>query len=149
MHHHEEEELEDDEADGDEDEEDYEWLDNKNTFHPNPEILTFDKKKPRKDGLDDHETTLRWWESVVTKPAGGSSFDNFGTTTTASPFGAKKEPLGNGDQLPVFVVHPVDGFIIRGKPAVLECKVMGADKVNVILHSPKPFWVTLTRNNIM
>ncbi len=128
LHHHEEEELEDDEAEGDEDEEDYEWLDNKNTFHPDPEILTFDKKKPRKDGLDDHETTLRWWESVVTKPAGGGGFDHFGSTT-ALPFGIKKEPQGNGDQLPVFVVHPADAFIIRGKPAVLECKVIGADKV--------------------
>jgi hypothetical protein len=112
----EEEDLEDDEADGDDDEEDYDWLDNKSTFNSNSRIL-FDKRKRIKDG---QETTLRWWKSVVTK-APEDSFDGFGVTTGP--------PLKNLEDLPMFMIHPVDSFIIRGKPAVFECTVLGAEKV--------------------
>lgn len=63
----------------------------------------------------------------MTKPV-GNSLDGFGATT-ASPFPTKKELNVNGENLPVFVVSPADAFIIRGKPAILECKVIGADKV--------------------
>lgn len=128
--HNEDEDIEDDEAEGEEDEEDYEWLDNKNTFNIHPEI-PFDKKKPRKDGQEDHETTLRWWETVATKHP-GNTFDGFGATT-ASP---SKEMNKIVDHLPVFVLHPVDAFIIRGKPAILNCKVIGADKVTNFIMFP-------------
>jgi hypothetical protein len=85
------------------------------------------------------QTTLRWWEKVTSKPV-ASGNEPFAVTPpsvfpTKKPADATKKSDDKAagdhlkrDALPVFVVDPVDAYIIRSKPADLVCRVVGADK---------------------
>ena len=82
------------------------------------------------------QTTLRWWEKVTTTTATPKSASNDVAPSTKKPAngGDKKaddrsiDDKLKRDSLPLFVVDPVDAFIIRSKPADLTCRVVGADK---------------------
>ena len=103
------------------------------------------------------QTTLRWWEKVPTKPifpgSNNNELDSFPGATTPSVFPTKKpsaslnsvEMAGQlkidksnsdkRDALPVFLVDPIDAFIIRSKSAELSCRVVGADKVRIVINN--------------
>jgi len=73
--------------------------------------------------------------------------DSFPGITTPSAFPTKKPSLSSNsveiagqmkndkstsdkrDALPVFLLDPIDAYIIRSKSAELSCRVVGADKV--------------------
>jgi hypothetical protein len=84
------------------------------------------------------QTTMRWWEKVPSKPMLHSNDVVDIYATTPSTFPTKKPFLkiddksatdtSKRDVLPVFLVDPIDAFIIRSKSAELSCRVVGADK---------------------
>jgi hypothetical protein len=82
---------------------------------------------------------MRWWEKVPSKPMLHSNDVVDIYATTPSTFPTKKpfkidDKLSSStdtskrDVLPVFLVDPIDAFIIRSKSAELSCRVVGADK---------------------
>ena len=79
---------------------------------------------------------MRWWEKAPTKPMlQGNDVDIYATTPstfpTKKPFKIDDKTITDTlkrDVLPVFLVDPTDGFIIRSKSAELSCRIVGADK---------------------